>query len=119
MPIYVYECNKCEDVHEEFHGMMVDPSVVCPKCSSKCSRLIQQVEVLVKGNCYLNKKDCKKAAELSTLQESDPYGTHRLPGEKEDLATKLKNKDKHRMTMAVTDPHNKVPKKSKTKKKRT
>lgn len=34
MPTYNYECEKCGNVQEEFHGMMESPKIKCTKCKS-------------------------------------------------------------------------------------
>jgi len=102
MPHYVYECEECEDTHSEVHSIQEDPEIKCPKCNKKCFRVIHPVTSLVRGNCYKNKKDCKKQATLSTLQDADPYKNHRVPGEKEDLINKLKNSGKNKVSVPVS-----------------
>lgn len=94
MPRYVYECEKCEHSHTEIHGMKDDPKIKCSKCQGACFRVVQPVRALVRGNCYFNKKDCKTQSTIATLKENDPYAKHRVPGEKEDMITKIRNKGK-------------------------
>lgn len=96
MPQYMYECDQCGESHTEIHKMTEDPDIICPECNVKCFRAIQPVQGFVKGNCYLDKKGCKKAAELATLTDDDPYKQHRQPGETDDLVSKIKNRDKHK-----------------------
>jgi putative FmdB family regulatory protein len=40
MPTYRYECQKCEEVLEVFHGMSDKPKTKCPTCGGKLVRLI-------------------------------------------------------------------------------
>ena len=101
MPRYVYECQKCGSSHDEFHSMSEDPLIKCSKCKAKCFRAIQPIRPLIRGNCYLNKTDCKAQAALSTLQDSDPYARHRQPGEKDELISQLKNKNKAKKSIKV------------------
>lgn len=102
MPQYLYECDSCGDQHHEIHGMTEDPKIKCPECKCDCYRVIHPVQGFVKGNCYLNKKDCKKQANLSLLQDNDPYTRHRVPGEKDDLINKIKNGDKKKKSVAIS-----------------
>ena len=102
MPQYIYECEKCGDSHLEIHSMKEDPQIKCPKCKTICFRAVQPVRALVKGNCYLNKKDCKKQAAMATLQDNDPYKKFRQPGEKEDLISKIKNSGKKRKSFKMS-----------------
>lgn len=37
--VYDYECQKCLEVHEEFHGMTEHPVIQCA-CGGKCVKLI-------------------------------------------------------------------------------
>lgn len=90
MPTYTYECEKCGQTQSQIHSMKDDPEIICPKCKTKCFRVIQPVYGYVKGNCYFNKKDCKKQATLATLKECDPYKKCRQPGETDELISRLK-----------------------------
>jgi len=101
MPQYIYECDKCEDQHHEIHNMQEDPKVKCPECGGGCFRVIQPVEGYVRGNCYLNKKDCKKQSNMALLKDDDPYGTHRAPGETDDMISKIKHGGKGKKMIPV------------------
>jgi putative FmdB family regulatory protein len=113
MPLYLYECDSCGKQKDEVHGMTDNPNIKCDSCGEKCFKVIQPVQGFVRGNCYNNKADCKKAATLSTLQEADPYARHRVPGETEDLINKIKNKDKNSKSYAVNGTKKSKSKKSK------
>ena len=102
MPQYVYGCEECGDEHYEIHSMQEDPEIKCPECGSKCSRVIQPVQGYVRGNCYLNKKDCKQQANMALLQDNDPYAKHRVPGERDDLINKIKNSGKNKKSVPIS-----------------
>lgn len=38
--LYDYQCKKCLKVHEEIHGMLERPVIVCMKCGGECYKLI-------------------------------------------------------------------------------
>ena len=98
---YIYECEECGDSHSETHNMNEDPKILCPKCKKLCFRAIQPVTGYVRGNCYLDKPGCKKAMNIATLKDNDPYGGHRQPGEVDDLVTKIKHGDKGKISVGV------------------
>lgn len=101
MPRYIYECKKCENQHQEIHGMSENPKIKCPECKGDCYRAIQPVNGFVRGNCYLNKKDCKKQSNLALLRDSDPYSKHRVPGETDDMINKIKHGGKGKKTVPI------------------
>jgi len=102
MPLYTYECEKCENTHHEIHSMKKDPKIKCPKCGSACFRAIQPVHGYVRGNCYLNKKECKSQASMALLNDHDPYAKHRQPGERDDLINKIKKGDRKKKSVAIS-----------------
>ena len=72
MPTYDYECSKCGNKFEKFHGMTENPAAKCPKCGGKSARLISSGSgIIFKGSGfyetdYKNKKkpdDCKGCPE--------------------------------------------------------
>ncbi len=40
MPTYTYECKKCGNRHDEFHGINANPRVKCEACGGACKRQI-------------------------------------------------------------------------------
>lgn len=38
--LYDYQCSKCSKVHEEYHGMLEHPVIVCMKCGKQCFKLL-------------------------------------------------------------------------------
>lgn len=83
-------------VWEERHGMTEDPEIVCKVCGERASRTMfgTSTTFYFPGNCYLDKSGCQRDMNLYKLQNHDPYGYMRQPGEKEELESKLKNAGK-------------------------
>jgi hypothetical protein len=49
----------------------------------------------IKGNCYLNRADCRRQMDLHKLETGqDPYAHMRVPGEVDDIKSRLKNPKK-------------------------
>lgn len=40
MPTYTYECKKCGQEFDRFHGMSAKPRVKCEACGGACKRLL-------------------------------------------------------------------------------
>lgn len=40
MPTYTYECKKCGETQDEFHGISAKPRVKCNACGGACKRLL-------------------------------------------------------------------------------
>ena len=66
MPIYEYECGKCESQFEVEQRITDDPIKTCPKCrSKKVKKLISQTSFVLKGggwysDLYSSEKPDKK-----------------------------------------------------------
>ncbi len=52
MPIYEYQCNKCNEVFEIFHKIEEDGKVTCPKCLGPAKRLISATNFVLKGSGF-------------------------------------------------------------------
>jgi hypothetical protein len=76
------------------HGIQEDPEISCLNCSGKTRKVIRSVNSYFKGNCYLDIASCKREMNIHKLQNDDPYGHMRQPGEKDDLISKLKRGNK-------------------------
>jgi predicted nucleic acid-binding Zn ribbon protein len=85
-------------IWEVKHGMTEMPKIKCPLCSKKADRTMEGVGApiwYIKGNCYLNKDDCRKQMDLHKLETGqDPYAHMRQPGEVDHIKKKLKGGDK-------------------------
>lgn len=49
MPIYEYECQKCEKVTEEWQSMSEEPLTICPACNGELKKLISSSSFQLKG----------------------------------------------------------------------
>lgn len=76
------------------HGMDEKREVKCPACGDSAVKIIGRSTFYFPGNCFLNKKDCKRQMMLHKLKTNDPYGHFRPEGDKEELIKKLKRGDK-------------------------
>ncbi len=50
MPIYEYQCETCEKVHEVLQKMSDSPLVDCPECAGKLQKRISQCSFHLKGS---------------------------------------------------------------------
>jgi putative FmdB family regulatory protein len=82
MPIYEYQCEKCNDVFEIFHKIEEDCNVSCPKCLGPARKLISATNFILKGSgFYVNdypsksrkegQKAEKEAREKGSLEKSE------------------------------------------------
>lgn len=93
---YDYRCTSCKKVFEVRHGMKENPKIVCA-CGGKTERLIRfGGEVFTKGYGWLDRSGVKRDRDLHTLLNNDPYAVHRVPGEKSDLAERLRKGGKRK-----------------------
>jgi putative FmdB family regulatory protein len=82
MPIYVYECRKCERVFETEQRITADALTDCEECGSKGSlrRLIQPVGVSFKGaGFHINDYSPKPTEASAPASESKPAETKSEP----------------------------------------
>jgi putative FmdB family regulatory protein len=98
MPRYNYLCERCDLVFETTHGMSETPKIQCPKCRRKAEKTLRGMtfsfyfpgEGLVR-----DKAGAKRDMHLHHLTHNDPYGQWRQPGERADLADRLRRGGKH------------------------
>lgn len=80
MPIYEYQCNRCNEIFEIFHKIEEEGKVACPKCLGSARKLISASNFILKGSgFYVNdypsqsrhegKKKEKQAPETTTKAE--------------------------------------------------
>lgn len=50
MPIYEYECLKCEKTFEFMQKFSDEPLKVCPECSGQLKKLISNTSFVLKGS---------------------------------------------------------------------
>ena len=52
MPIYEYQCDRCNEVFEIFHKIDEDCKVACPKCLGPAKKLISAPNFILKGSGF-------------------------------------------------------------------
>ncbi len=52
MPIYEYQCNRCNEIFEIFHKIDEDCKVSCPKCLAPAKKLISATNFILKGSGF-------------------------------------------------------------------
>jgi DNA-directed RNA polymerase subunit RPC12/RpoP len=88
---------------ETKHGMNptkkeLDEAVVCPRCDGRnCEQSFHgsEIHAYTRGYGFLDKAGAHRDMNLYKLQTKDPYAEHRVPGEADDIANKLKKGGKH------------------------
>ena len=98
------------------HSMSDSPEIMCPVCSHKATRVINNVTTFYfRGDGYLDKVGARRDMNLFKLQKDDPYGYMREPGEKDDLMDKLRRGGRHDPKPQYFRTADKVPPKPKSK----
>lgn len=95
---YDYQCHKCRIYFIVEHGMNEKPKVECPQCKSvkKVERAFITAPIFyTKGYGWLDKEGRRRDMNLYKLIHDDPYAKMRQPGEKDDLAQRLRKGGKH------------------------
>jgi DNA-directed RNA polymerase subunit RPC12/RpoP len=94
---YDYICNDCSDeeawfVFETEHSMKKKPKVKCPQCGKTNTEVtfLTVPPAYTRGYGWLDKSGRRRDMHLWKLQNEDPYGGMREPGEKDDLANRLR-----------------------------
>ncbi len=73
MPIYEYQCRKCNEVFEIFHKIDEDCNAACPKCLGPAKKLISATSFILKGSgFYVNDypSESRREANKSDKEES-------------------------------------------------
>ena len=81
MPIYEYQCTKCNNIFEVFHRIEEEINPACPKCLGQARKILSTSNFILKGSgFYVNdypsesrkkaKKEAEKPADKSTKTES-------------------------------------------------
>lgn len=84
MPIYEYECKKCEKVHEMIQKFSDPPLEKCPDCGAKVEKIISLSSFALKGSGYYStdykrptKQESKKSdssSEAAGSESAKPAG---------------------------------------------
>ena len=75
MPTYTYECKKCGETADHFHGISAKPRIKCEACGGGCKRLIGTgAGIIFKGTGFYEtdykQKSGKPSESGSTKSES-------------------------------------------------
>ncbi|OGP88617.1 MAG: hypothetical protein A2157_04635 [Deltaproteobacteria bacterium RBG_16_47_11] len=96
MPIYEYQCDRCNEIFEIFHKIDEDCKVACPKCLGQVKKLVSATNFVFKGSgFYVNdypsesRKEGKKS-EKEGLKESSKEGTEKGSGKSEEKRAEKK-----------------------------
>ncbi len=52
MPIYEYQCQKCQNIFEVFHRIDEEVNPACPKCLAEARRIISATNFVLKGSGF-------------------------------------------------------------------
>ncbi len=95
MPTYDYECRKCGNQTEVFHGMLEKPRVKCPKCKGGMRKLIGTgAGIIFKGSGFYETDYRSEAYKSKAKADSaKPSGSDSSTGDGK-AATKSETKAK-------------------------
>lgn len=91
MPIYEYECQKCQARQEVYQKANDKPPKKCSKCGGKLERMISAPAIQFKGSGWYVTDyagSSRKASEKSEKAESEATVTKDQKSEKTDKKTK-------------------------------
>jgi putative FmdB family regulatory protein len=87
MPIYEYECQKCERVTEAMQKFSDAPLTHCPKCQGDLKKLISQSTFHLKGGGWYVTDYARKGDSASLAKQDKPAETsHKAPEKTSDTA---------------------------------
>ncbi len=71
MPIYEYQCTRCQAVRDVKHGFKETNTEACLKCGGELKRLFNPAGIVFKGSgFYIN--DSRKPSEAKSESKSEP-----------------------------------------------
>ena len=84
MPIYEYQCDRCNEIFEIFHKIDEDCKVACPKCLGSVKKLVSAPNFVLKGSgFYVNdypsesRKEGKRKEKEVPKESSAKEGTEK------------------------------------------
>jgi putative FmdB family regulatory protein len=70
MPTYSYECKKCSNIQDIFHGMNAAPRIKCETCGGACRKLLGTGSgIIFKGSGFYE-TDYKKKGKAPSSESS-------------------------------------------------
>ena len=88
MPIYEYQCEKCENRFEMLQKITADPLKECPECGGSVNKLISSTSFILKGGGWYATEYGK-----NKKSEGKPAATAKEPAKKAEKS-KVKTKSK-------------------------
>jgi putative FmdB family regulatory protein len=79
MPIYEYQCNRCNEVFEIFHKIDEDCKVACPKCLGPVKKLISATNFVLKGSGFYVNDYPSDSRREGKKRETDKEGQKESP----------------------------------------
>jgi putative FmdB family regulatory protein len=71
MPLYDYQCEKCQKLVEVRHGFNDTYSEACPQCGGQLKRVFNPAPIVFKGSgFYVTDSRSKKSGESSSSSDS-------------------------------------------------
>jgi putative FmdB family regulatory protein len=88
MPLYDYQCSKCQHVVEVRHGFNDTYTEACPACGGELKRIISPAPVIFKGSGFYVTDSRKPSGEGSSSSSSSSSTSSSSPqsGSKESAA---------------------------------
>lgn len=90
MPIYEYQCQKCNEIFEIFHKIDEECNAACPKCLGQAKKLISATNFILKGSGFYvndypskNRQEGKKAEKAEPEKGGSPKGEEKRAEKKE------------------------------------
>ena len=71
MPIYEYQCERCNAVTDIKHGFKETTSDVCPKCGGSLKRLFNAAGIVFKGSGFYINDSRKSSSEAKSESSGD------------------------------------------------
>jgi putative FmdB family regulatory protein len=92
MPVYEFECQSCEEVHEIWQSLSEAPASACPSCRGPLKKIISKSSFHLKGggwfaDGYSNKPAGKAGSSVPAAAKSDSPPTPACPKTKKSCDT--------------------------------
>ena len=95
MPIYEYQCNRCDEIFEIFQGIKDAPLEKCKHCSGKVTKLISNCTFQLKGTgWYLTDYARKETPEAAENKRKEAKATEKKTGDTKGAEKKEAKKAK-------------------------